>query len=151
MELGPVAGASPAEQHRFPCPTCGADLRFEPASGMLKCQHCGHEEAVPAPGGPIPELDLRAVEHDSLPADIVEEHRFAQCPSCGAQIELGLDDHARECPFCASPIVTDTGPHRQIKPQAGQGKRWSSRRTAPSVGPSCIGWSFRRPGAAVAR
>ena len=118
MELGPVAGASPAEQHRFPCPTCGADLRFEPASGMLKCQHCGHEEAVPAPRGPIPELDLRAVERDSLPADLVEVHRFAQCPSCGAQIELGTDEHARECPFCASPIVTDTGVSRQIKPQA---------------------------------
>ena len=48
----------------------------------------------------------------------VQEARVARCPSCGAQIELGLDEHARECPFCASPIVTDTGPQRQIKPQA---------------------------------
>jgi DNA-directed RNA polymerase subunit RPC12/RpoP len=119
MELGPVAGGAPtAEQHRFPCPTCGADLRFDPASGNLKCQHCGHEEAIPAPRGPIPELDLRAVERKDLPASEMEEHRFARCPSCGAQVELGSDEHARECPFCASPIVTDTGVSRQIKPQA---------------------------------
>jgi hypothetical protein len=26
--------------------------------------------------------------------------------------------HAAECPFCASPVVLDTGAHRLIKPQA---------------------------------
>ena len=26
--------------------------------------------------------------------------------------------HATECPFCATPVVVDTGTHRQIKPQA---------------------------------
>jgi DNA-directed RNA polymerase subunit RPC12/RpoP len=118
MEIGPVSGAAAPESHRFPCPACGADLRFDPVSGELKCQHCGHAEAIPAPRGPIPELDLRAVERDSLPAAEMEEHRFAQCPSCGAQFELGADEHAGECPFCASPIVTDTGVSRQIKPQA---------------------------------
>ena len=35
--------------------------------------------------------------------------RVAQCPSCGAQIEFDADDARPECPFCASPIVTDTG------------------------------------------
>src|SRR4029079_143148 len=108
MELGTVSGVAALEQHRFLCPTCGADLRFDPVSGELKCQHCGHEEAIPAPRGPIPELDLRAVEQNSLPAGAMQEQRFAQCPSCGAQIELGPDEHAGECPFCASPIVTDT-------------------------------------------
>ncbi len=128
MQLGPAAEAVPLEDHRFPCPTCGSDLRFDPDSGVLKCGHCGHEEAIPEARGPIPELDLRAVEKGTLPPTEMQETRVAQCPSCGAQIELGLDDHARECPFCASPIVTDTGPHRQIKPQAqlpfllGEGK-----------------------------
>ena len=122
MELGPVSGpvtgAAPPEQHRFPCPTCGSDLRFAPDVGLLRCQHCGHEEPIPEARGPIPELDLRAVEKNSLPASEMEEARFVQCPSCGAQIEFDADLHARECPFCASPIVTDTGVSRQIKPQA---------------------------------
>ena len=121
MELGPVAGAaSPAEQHRFPCPTCGADLRFD--AGRRACSSASTaatRRRCPEPRGPIPELDLRAVEQRQ-PAGRrrCEETRFAQCPSCGAQIELGADEHARECPFCASPIVTDTGISRQIKPQA---------------------------------
>ena len=117
MQLGPAPGAEGLENHRFPCPTCGSDLRFEPEFGHLKCQHCGHEEAIPDLRGPIPELDLRAAERGLPPAEM-QEARFAQCPSCGAQIELGLDEHAKECPFCASPIVTDTGVARQIKPQA---------------------------------
>ena len=123
MELGPVAGvagsgAAGPEQHRFPCPTCGSDLRFAPEVGLLRCDHCGHEEKVPEARGAIPELDLRAVEKNALPASEMEEARFVQCPSCGAQIEFDGELHAKECPFCASPIVTDTGVSRHIKPQA---------------------------------
>jgi DNA-directed RNA polymerase subunit RPC12/RpoP len=118
MLQGAPAQAAEPENHRFPCPACGADLRFDPKSGGLKCQHCGHEEAVPARRGGIRELDLRAVEQGTLPPAELQEVRFARCPSCGAEVELGTDEHARECPFCASPIVTDTGAFRQIKPQA---------------------------------
>jgi ribosomal protein S27AE len=118
MELGPVSGPARPEQHRFPCPTCGADLRFAPELDRLKCGHCGYEEAVPEARGGIRELDLRAVERQALPASETEELRVAQCPSCGAQIEFDADIHAKECPFCASPIVTDTGVQRLIKPQA---------------------------------
>ena len=118
MELGPVTGAALAEPHRFPCPSCGADLRYAPDLDRLKCAHCGHEEAIPEHRGPIPELDLRAVERGAVPHAEIEELRIAQCPSCGAQIEFDADLHAKECPFCASPIVTDTGVQRQIKPQA---------------------------------
>ena len=39
----------------------------------------------------------------------MEETRVAQCASCGAEIEFDADLHAKECPFCAAPIVTDTG------------------------------------------
>ena len=53
-------------QHRFPCPSCGADLRFDPATGQLKCEHCGHESAIGDGAGPwggaatIREMDFRA-------------------------------------------------------------------------------------------
>lgn len=118
MEPGPVSGAAPVEQHRFPCPGCGSDLRFDPAKTVLVCAHCGHEEAIPEVRGAIHELDLRAAERDSLPPGALQNARFARCPSCGGEVELGTDAHAAECPFCASPMVTDTGVTRQIKPQA---------------------------------
>ncbi|HRO11298.1 primosomal protein N' (replication factor Y) - superfamily II helicase, partial [Amaricoccus sp.] len=124
MQLGPASGSVDGgaeielQDHRFPCPSCGSDLRFDPDTDGLKCPHCGHQEPVPAPRRPIPELDLRAVEQGTLPPAEMQEARFARCPNCGAEVELGRDAHARECPFCATPIVTDTGPQRQIKPQA---------------------------------
>jgi len=118
MELGPVASVGAAEPHRFPCPSCGANLRYAPDLDRLVCAHCGHQEPVPESRGPIPELDLRAVERGAVPAAETEELRVAQCPNCGAQVEFDADLHARECPFCASPIVTDTGVMRLIKPQA---------------------------------
>lgn len=39
------------------------------------------------------------------------------CPNCGARFEAGPQRHATECPFCATPVVTDTGRSRLIKPQ----------------------------------
>lgn len=113
-----LAGAPAVEKHRFPCPACGADLRYAPELDALKCAHCGHEEKIREDHGRIPELDLRAVERNALPASETEALRIAECPSCGARIEFDADVHARECPFCASPIVTDTGVERLIKPQA---------------------------------
>ena len=105
------------EQHRFPCPNCGSDLRFDPGSQGLACPHCGHKEPIPPVRGALEELDLRAVARDALPGAAMEETQVAQCPNCGAQIEFDEAIHARECPFCATPIVSDTGVQRQIKPQ----------------------------------
>jgi predicted RNA-binding Zn-ribbon protein involved in translation (DUF1610 family) len=111
-----TGGAMASSDHRFPCPACGADLRFQPGTTALKCQHCGHEEAIPELRGGLIEHDLR--EAARLPPAAMEENRVARCESCGAEIEFDADVHSKECPFCASPIVTDTGLHRQIKPQA---------------------------------
>jgi hypothetical protein len=47
----------------------------------------------------------------------MEETRVSQCPNCGAQVEFRPEIHAKECPFCATPVVTDTGTHRHIKPK----------------------------------
>ena len=107
-------------QHRFPCDACGSDLRFDPQAGDLVCDHCGNREPIAAAGSPwtaIRELDFRAALSADLPDTEMEEVRTVQCTSCGAQIELGADLHAKECPYCASPVVTDTGTHRHIKPK----------------------------------
>jgi predicted RNA-binding Zn-ribbon protein involved in translation (DUF1610 family) len=119
--------AAPRDEHRFPCDRCGADMRFAPGRDRLICDHCGNEneisDAAPdegpwgaAPGG-IRELDFRAAIRDRLEASEMEETRVTQCPSCGAQVTLAAEIHAKECPFCATPVVTDTGTHRHIKPQ----------------------------------
>ncbi|MDF0603189.1 TFIIB-type zinc finger domain-containing protein [Psychromarinibacter sp. C21-152] len=115
-ETGP---ARPTEEHRFPCDQCGADMRFDPAAGRLICDHCGHSQPLDEPftGGAIRELDFRAAIEAHLPEAEIEETRVLSCPNCGAQVAFDADLHAKECPFCATPVVTDTGTHRHIKPR----------------------------------
>jgi len=52
-----------------------------------------------------------------MPDEVLEETTVLPCPNCGAQIEFDAHEHARECAFCATPIVGKTGAHRHIKPR----------------------------------
>ncbi len=116
--------ARPEDEHRFPCDQCGADMRFDPGGDRLICDHCGHTAALEPEGGPwggdaraLVELDYETAIAAKLPAQEMEETRVSQCPNCGAQVEFQPEIHAKECPFCATPVVTDTGTHRHIKPR----------------------------------
>ncbi|WP_106744877.1 TFIIB-type zinc finger domain-containing protein [Yoonia maritima] len=107
-------------EHRFPCNTCGSDLRFDPGEHQLVCDHCGNIEPIEGSrhvAGGIKELDFRAGLDHRLSNEEIEEVRVTTCPNCGAQTEFDADVHAAECPFCATPVVTDTGTHRHIKPR----------------------------------
>ena len=112
-----------ASESRYPCAQCGAQLRFAPGQTELACDHCGHVQAIPAAGDrkrarALQEHPLAQGLRDDLPGTEMEEVRTTTCTSCGAQIEFQGAAHATECPFCASPVVVDTGATRLIKPQA---------------------------------
>lgn len=108
------------QEHRFPCEKCGADYRFAPAAGLLVCDHCGHQTEMVQDGpwrGSIKELDFEAALRGQLDHEEIEETRVLTCSNCAAQVEFDDTLHAAECPFCATPVVTDTGTHRHIKPK----------------------------------
>lgn len=117
----PPAPKNPTDEHRFPCDQCGGDMRFNPDAGQLVCEHCGNTAEIEAAHGPwgggIRELDFKAAIDNLLPLQEMEETRVSTCPNCAAQVEFPPDAHATECPFCATPVVTDTGTHRHIKPR----------------------------------
>ncbi|MFN3955247.1 MAG: primosomal protein N' (replication factor Y) - superfamily II helicase [Pararhodobacter sp.] len=114
--------SAPVDTHRFPCAQCGAQLRFAPGQKRLSCQYCGHEQDIPHTeedrSSALNALDLHEALANTLPAETIEETRVLNCGNCGAQVEFDPAQHAAQCPFCASPVVTDTGMHRHIKPQA---------------------------------
>ncbi|AWD21266.1 TFIIB-type zinc finger domain-containing protein [Fuscovulum blasticum] len=113
----------PVTEHRWPCDQCGAQLRFAPGQTSLVCDHCGHVQAIPQAGErkrarALAEHDLAAGLRDDLPVSAIETVQTSTCTSCGARIEFSGATHATECPFCASPVVVDSGGARLIKPQA---------------------------------
>lgn len=110
------------EEHRFPCDTCGSDLRFDPGDEQLICDHCGNTESIRhgawSRSAAIAEQDFGRALDAGLSASEVSETRTSRCPNCAATVEFDPDVHATECPFCATPVVTDTGATRLIKPRA---------------------------------
>ena len=111
------------EEHRFPCAQCGAQLRYAPGQTTLTCEHCGYVQSIPAAeylqlALALGEHDLARGLQDDLPDAAMSEVRTTSCPSCGAEVEFKGATHATQCPFCASPVVVDTGTQRHIKPQA---------------------------------
>ena len=124
-------------EHRFPCPECGSDLRYNPDHGRLKCDHCGAE----APLEPLlshtearEELSYLSAINAEIPDSEIEVTRVVSCESCGAQVEFNGGDHAAECPFCATPVVVGTGTHRHLKPRAVLPFTWSETKARDAVG-----------------
>jgi ribosomal protein S27E len=111
------------QEHRWPCDSCGADLRFAPGQTELVCEHCGNVQHIPqaAQSGmttALGELDLARGLRDDLPQASMETPQTTPCPNCGALVAFSGAEHATQCPFCATPVVIGTGTNRQIKPQA---------------------------------
>ncbi|WP_395092231.1 hypothetical protein [Armatimonas sp.] len=94
---------------RYPCPSCAADLEFDPKVGRLKCPYCGTEVSVPTENTArvIRENDFRAY----LTPDAMRLARLAEnavevaCESCGAVTEFTPPEVAGFCPFCSAKIV----------------------------------------------
>jgi ribosomal protein S27E len=110
---------------------------------VLKCDHCGHVQKIAQVDGPwggdaktFQEHDLARGLRDDLPAAASEEVRSTKCPNCGAVVEFQGANHATECPFCASPLVVDSGSQRMIKPQA----LIPFQLDEPSARKALIGW-----------
>ena len=110
----------PPDDHRFPCPTCGAALRFAPGEGQMVCDHCGGHQPLhnaKAAQGSIPELAFRHGIEAQLPDAETEMRHLSNCPNCGAAIEFDPTVHSADCPFCATPVVADPGASRRIRPR----------------------------------
>ena len=107
-------------QRSFPCPACGADLRFDPGKGSMHCGHCGSDVPVPHVDDAAAQVENPYHAHlDSDTGTLAEEEALSlSCGGCGASIEFHPDEHSRICPFCDTAIVGDPGVQRRIVPQA---------------------------------
>lgn len=113
---GPAGGGVPAaareaESDRYPCPKCGAGLRYDPAAGGLRCPFCGESRAVEA-GGLAAEKDLDEAlagarrAHESK-AGAAPAARRTVCDACGAEVLVPPTEKAGKCAYCGSTRVLE--------------------------------------------
>lgn len=119
-----ASGAPVDPKQHFPCPGCSADMKFDPASGMMKCPFCGRTVAVPAAptevitGGthavtaPTPgHIDCHPLEeflgkvHDAQLTTMAPQAMEVHCAACGSSVTFQPPEVAGICPFCGSAIV----------------------------------------------
>ncbi|SFA51275.1 replication restart DNA helicase PriA [Paracoccus halophilus] len=110
QEIGPGPSRAPGRQPRQG-PWGESAILLDPSTGRALQWDAGHK----APQlGEVPLAQGLSLDRDS---DLTESHRTLSCPNCGARIEITSERHATTCPFCATPVVTDTGTSRFLKPQ----------------------------------
>jgi DNA-directed RNA polymerase subunit RPC12/RpoP len=103
-------------QTEFPCGSCGAKLRFKPGTETITCDHCGHQNPIPKSEVQVEENDLLSALNSVAEEQPTEEKRTVKCSACAAEFTFDANVHSSECPFCASPIVTETKSVRTIQP-----------------------------------
>lgn len=108
------------KQRHFPCGQCGADLLYKPGMKTLQCDYCGHENPVQDLTVTLKEYDFRQALQELEQAKRIplDSTQFIKCPNCSSTFELQANQHAGDCPFCGTPVVSDTGETRHFQAKA---------------------------------
>jgi predicted RNA-binding Zn-ribbon protein involved in translation (DUF1610 family) len=115
--------ASPEQAQKFPCPSCGSQMSFDAAQGILACAHCGNTMAVPTTATAIREYDLEAALKQATAAPRETgyggDKRSIKCKSCGAVNTVDASVVSTECPFCGSnQVVPQEQVAQVVKPES---------------------------------
>ncbi len=91
------------------CPDCGATMDFDPLTGGLYCQYCGHKEAIDDKDQKpqrAEELDFSsALNKDNC--NWGAKKKTIKCKSCGAVTIYDELELANTCPYCGSNQVME--------------------------------------------
>lgn len=96
------------------CPMCGGTMNYDPSTGDMLCQYCGHKVD-------IGEVE-KAEEQSFLDAEKTAncnwgtEKKTVTCKNCGAQTVYDALQTAGECPYCGSTQVMEAFDENTIAP-----------------------------------
>ncbi len=102
----------------FPCVSCGAELRYEPGTRELSCEHCRARNEIPAPAAPIEEQDYGAMLARLDEGEDHQDQIVVHCESCGADVPMQAEVTSRSCAFCGSNVVATGVSRKIIKPKS---------------------------------
>ncbi|MDR0831347.1 MAG: zinc ribbon domain-containing protein [Bacillales bacterium] len=83
------------------CPSCGANLEFDPATSSLFCSHCEYRKEIKSNKKAEEEFSTLFVKETKWEEDI----RAVQCPNCGAKELVSSKDIGKNCPYCGTGLV----------------------------------------------
>ncbi len=93
----------------YPCPACGANLVFDPATQGLLCPACGHRAGIDLTPAGLAKHDIGRsmtylAQFAASPASLTRE---VVCQSCGGHTTFDGTTTATRCPFCNTPVQRD--------------------------------------------
>ncbi len=94
-----------AEDLRFPCKACGAELQFHIGGGELRCPYCGYSEVIPSASDQVVEHPLDGQATAGRPTGYGTAVRPLDCGNCGAHWSVDNQVTASSCPFCGAAQV----------------------------------------------
>ena len=97
-------------QHK--CPSCGADMKFDTASGLLHCESCGYEENIEQMENQAESSENASTgSYDEFLAN-TSQNTYSdnsaiqyQCKNCGAVLITDELTTATTCSFCDAPMI----------------------------------------------
>ncbi|MGL6073622.1 MAG: hypothetical protein ACRC8S_05610 [Fimbriiglobus sp.] len=116
VEPDVVAKPAPPTGRKFPCPSCGAKLDFDPSIRGLSCPYCGYKQKIERDeNADILERDyLEYLDKEEAKGKAIPGHSTeTRCTGCGAVVLLDDKVATDKCPFCTT--------HLETKPSAAKG------------------------------
>lgn len=97
------------------CPSCGANLVYDPENCGLVCSHCGHKEKIE---NKIFNDEQLLKNAKIIPNDWQEETRVFKCSNCGASTVFEDNELSKVCPFCSSSNIVPSDSIPGMKPSS---------------------------------
>ncbi len=91
----------------FTCDSCGAPLRYSPATVSLQCEFCSTTKVISSSNEPIEEYDFKSALNFLDKNSSQEINKDITCNKCAANFQLTPYSISANCPYCNTPAITD--------------------------------------------
>lgn len=89
------------------CVSCGAELLYAPGTTELKCDYCGHTQAIAPSQNGFEELKLRPYLDSMGSLSHSEELTMLHCKNCGANQHIEENYKSLRCVYCTMPLIIE--------------------------------------------
>jgi hypothetical protein len=96
-----------AKVRKFPCVTCGADVRWDPGAQSLRCDYCGTTRDVTISPQKIAERDIDQALREPHDLGWGAQRKAVHCNRCGATTTFDPGVAASSCAFCGTASVVE--------------------------------------------